>query len=897
MLEKRSVTLQATVILGLLVLPAATRAQGPAYLVKDINVVGMGSHPANLTDVNGTLFFAADDGVHGPKLWKSDGTESGTALVTDISPGTSGSNPRKFTKANGALFFVANDSDSLGVWKSDGTPEGTVRLIANPFVDSLADLNGTLFFAADGPWKSDGTEVGTVRVSGSPDGAANLTNVNGTLYFTTFPLPSVLWRSDGTTAGTMRVTQLGSSSRYSMVTGMASVNGTLFVVLYQEEPDEYQLWHIEDSAAVLVKGFGYLGNPPPIVAVEGTPFFFLGGEVWQTDGTTAGTAPVQEALGAAGIPHFSDVAVANGVSFLTSNDQTGHGLWRSNGTAAGTTLVKNFERVGAPSLTAANGSMFFAADDGGGPSLWKSDGTESGTVRVKAVSVEVMTNANGTLFLSADDAVTGAELWKSDGTESGTVRVKDINLNTLNSNPSGFTPANGMLFFTTGTLYLSTLDVVHPALWRSDGSADGTVLLKDTFSCSAPQATSPLLFKPAAAEDKVFFVFDNGCALELWKSDGSQAGTELIAKLHAVARSAYYPRLLSVAGTVFLDVDAGNDRQRELWRSDGTARGTLLIGAFDTESSVSEVGSFAPVPLNLTDFNGALFFHTANGLWKSDGTAAGTSQIKVFPFEPSAFTIAGRYLYFAPDFGGPGIWRSDGTAAGTLLISNLGRPDTYLTELTDVNGTLFFVADSTELWRTDGTRSGTVRVGVGTDSVGIAALTNVDGTLFFINADSQGLATLWKSDGSAAGTVQVASPGALDHLTPAGNLLIFAAGGSTWKSDGTSAGTVRVQGIAPPQSYSDFAFMAVGSKLFLAADDGRHGIELWAAPLSALVSSCPGDCNGDIMVTIDEVLRGVNIALSNLPLDHCRSLDSNNDDSVTVDELVAAVGAALSGCR
>ena len=82
-------------------------------LVKDIHP---GSHrlvPAfALTNVNGTLFFAANDGTHGYELWKSDGTAAGTVLVKDINPGGStGSGPQSLTNVNGTLFFTANDGD------------------------------------------------------------------------------------------------------------------------------------------------------------------------------------------------------------------------------------------------------------------------------------------------------------------------------------------------------------------------------------------------------------------------------------------------------------------------------------------------------------------------------------------------------------------------------------------------------------------------------------------------------------------------------------------------------------------------------------------------------------------------------------------------------------------
>ena len=120
--------------------PLEDRTLLSAFLVKDINTDTVSSNPSNLTSVNGTLFFTADDNAHQLGLWKSDGTAAGTTLVKEIFPDSIISDLYNFTNVGGTLFFATRDQSSQvsELWKSDGTPAGTgvVKSFGTGFIAS-----------------------------------------------------------------------------------------------------------------------------------------------------------------------------------------------------------------------------------------------------------------------------------------------------------------------------------------------------------------------------------------------------------------------------------------------------------------------------------------------------------------------------------------------------------------------------------------------------------------------------------------------------------------------------------------------------------------------------------------------------------------------------------------
>ena len=152
------------------------------------------------------------------------------------------------------------------------------------------------------------------------------------------------------------------------------------------------------------------------------------------------------------------------------------GLWRSDGTEAGTTVVKT---VPAGDLTVVNGILYFAAGDGAqGTELWRSDGTEAGTIMVKDInpgSID-LTNVNGTLLYfsaSTNGFPIPNELWRSDGTEAGTFLLKAIF-------PYSLTAVKGIV-------YISDVG----KLWRSDGTEAGTTVVRSTCLAGRTATSSP----------------------------------------------------------------------------------------------------------------------------------------------------------------------------------------------------------------------------------------------------------------------------------------------------------------------------------------------------------------------------------------------------------------------
>jgi ELWxxDGT repeat protein len=655
-----------------------------------------------------------------------------------------------------------------------------------------------------------------------------------------------------------------------------------------------ELWKSDGTTAgtVLFKDInpGQLGsNPEHLTAVGDTLFFGANrSQLWRSDGTPEGTIIVKDIYpggGASGRPQ--QLTAVNGKLFFIANDGTnGWELWVSDGTESGTVMVKDiYPGSGSypESLTPFNGALYFTATNNeSGRELWKSDGTEAGTFLLKDIwpgfnssLPYYLVEFNGHLFFSASDGANGRELWKTDGTTNGTVLA--VNLAPYSGSPPTDPrmtyPARSSFpaFLTVygGALYFRADDgsgTHGTELWRSDGTPEGTMIVRDIAQGSFRPFPHPSYVEPKRSLPGPFCPFngelyfnatDDHYRFELWKTDGTATGTR---RVRNIAHGSGAP--IVGVGSDLYHQGADGLHGTELWKT--TSGGSAML--MDIYS-----GSSNSAPSNFKLFNGELLFTATHGhipfssivsnsLWKTDGTTSGTILMQAFTNVDSilfGFVELGGALFFsAAHTNGHELWKTDGTPLGTTLVKDiragtLGSSPAY----PEVFGSqiLFQASDGLsgkELWRSDGTPVGTVlltNINAGAADAAPGKMTTYAGAVIFIaNGSSRGL-ELWKTDGTGPGTmllkdIRVGSASAFDPVD--GNLrrkftsfngeLFFSAndginGYELWKTDGSMTGTVMVKDIndtGPSRDSRLDKWTVVGNTIFFSADS-TYGVELW----------------------------------------------------------------------
>ncbi|MBL7938591.1 MAG: hypothetical protein JNL43_04450 [Flavobacteriales bacterium] len=425
-------------------------------LVKDINPGSASSMISTPMNWNGRLSMSATTAAAGAEPWSTDGMNS-TSISSDIWSGVQSSNPRYPVVFMDHLVFVARKNGTLGD-----------RLFAIPngssVVHEVVPVNVT---GAYGTEKA--TEILGLHVHQSKLYVA--TNANGTgvelHVWQTTPGPAYF-------GGSVRSGNTGNVGNAGGTGGLGSIGDALG------------------------------GAPPPV-----KEWYWLG--ILRDIHPTGESAPE------------SFVTYNDKIYFTADNGTNGRELWVTDGTSAGTTLVKDIwpgtNTSGISAFVLMNSKLYFTADDGvKGRELWVTDGTTAGTVMVRDINIRngqtlaligspnsESSNPTGLhvwknkLYFSASNGTGGQELWSSDGTSAGTVLIKDINPNG-GSNPKNFSgyirqgqdPVTNQIVNQQYLSFAANDGTTGEELWRTDGTAAGTVLLKDVKAGTAGSSPSEL---------------------------------------------------------------------------------------------------------------------------------------------------------------------------------------------------------------------------------------------------------------------------------------------------------------------------------------------------------------------------------------------------------------------
>ncbi|HOS39673.1 MAG TPA: choice-of-anchor D domain-containing protein [Spirochaetota bacterium] len=465
---------------GTYTLTIAGRGRG-CSMVKDISPGIASSSIRFMGRINNTVFFL----VANSGLWKTDGTEVGTILLKNISSNFNG------VIFNGDLYLPAYSGGGPyhDLWKSDGTTSGTVLVKdINPSGDGgiHSDLliagNYICFLASDTPgggnqefWYSNGTGDGTFVEDCNTDDIAWRTissdpiilGTSGTsLYFTAsrrkevYPFDRELYTFNN---GSITRTEFTPGDASSSITTLGMSNGKLYLGITNGTTNGYSV-KVADGGSIYSFGLAYALNP-----IFCNNRYWVrsyspttGGELYTSSSFYTSFSLVKDIYPGADIDSTPQgITEMGGKVYFTAIDALhGRELWCSDGTTAGTVLVKdiNSGSTSGPSgyLYNVNGVLVFIADDGiHGAELWKSDGTEGGTQLLLDIkhgtgssNISNMFTSNGKLYFTADDGIHGVELWSTDGTSSGTFLVMDIFPGNSSSSPQSFYNAGGVIYFT-----------------------------------------------------------------------------------------------------------------------------------------------------------------------------------------------------------------------------------------------------------------------------------------------------------------------------------------------------------------------------------------------------------------------------------------------------------------
>jgi ELWxxDGT repeat protein len=433
---------------------------------------------SNLTVAGENLFFSSWSYGDSVEIWKTQGTLNSSVMIKKFMnySGFSGQDPMWFTEFNNNLIFQGLESFSYNetgypefgtyLWKSDGTPEGTVK---------LKKLTTWFYLSDDFPETWGGQYI----------------QLGDKLVFAATPSDSInpdyeLWSTDGTPDGTVKITDINKKQ----------INN----------PSDFEANSSFPTSLARIGSKLYFGANDGI----------HGHELWVSDGSEEGTHMVKDVYpgdtGSFGYYYHREEFVPSNNKLFFSAFYS-RNLWVSDATETGTKEISDFQYPAKTrdmdmflkDLTVVNGIVFFHVHywnfidpENDSIQLWKSDGTENGTIKVCSLNKMEVSSFNSykskLYFLNKNDAL--HELWRSDGTKNGTLKISEFKM-----------PENSgsKLYVFNDSIYFTAFDASNILkIWKSDGTSEGTKPVENWDEPKITSISDLVLFK-----DGIYFAADH----------------------------------------------------------------------------------------------------------------------------------------------------------------------------------------------------------------------------------------------------------------------------------------------------------------------------------------------------------------------------------------------------
>ncbi|GGD69656.1 hypothetical protein GCM10011514_37200 [Emticicia aquatilis] len=859
-------------------------------IVKDIAVSNKNIVIENTCIVGNSFYFSTKNLETGIKsLWVSDGQTSGTIELINTGQANAPTGFERMTGWNGKLFFASGSEYHRDLWLSDGTVNGTIKFKSD--IGTFAQGNfgkfykgkNYLFFVSqkdnydtDGIdlWRTDGTTFGTIFLKGlftSSEVETTFLDIEGVFYFISFTdntsnRTEQLWKTDGNTVNYLA--NLTSEPRYFASQRFIRLNNQLIIEHFKVIPSGYtniiELWKSNGTIAGTSKyteydaGYRSTSNFSEFLEINGVLYFNGSdtnkGELWRTDGTQYGTYAIsnfasngdnsnprgfnninnqliglgyieyQTRLFRVGASNYAEKIIIpnktyyNVVSYFAKlNNQLyftiGKDIWQTDGINSSLFYTHN-STYEVYKFHTTNDKLFFTGkNDLNQEKFFVYDGNAAidlATYQTESSFVfqKILGQTSNIIFFLAYDDIHGYEIWRTDGTQNGTFLLKDVNTEQASSSPKNIISAGNKIFF------LARNEKTGVELWETDAITSATSLHHE-FTIDSTQN-----FNGLVSFNGKGYVMTNGT--ELWEIRPTG-----VYKIRSEGRESSYPANFTLSNNrlffTFKDVFG-----IELWSMIGTS-------AFKVKTINFSWGSN---PKFLTDVNGTLFFsanseYSGDELWKSNGESSGTVKVKEITAGSSStifnyFFNANGTLLFITD-NGKKLWKSNGTDVGTIILKNFGSGIIY-NKFVNYNGFVYFAANDPiqgeGIYRTDGNIIELIKP----LSLNLSSQNNFEIVVFkdylFFKANNM----LWRTDGTNIGTNIFLSISCSDLFSTTDNLFFKgcdANGCELWASDNLQTQLVKDihigSGSSNPKNFYFF-----NDKLFFSADDGINGEELWS---------------------------------------------------------------------